>query len=75
MAEIAVGLYLSVSPFFKLSFLSNRAVSYLPEEYGSQILPVALKCLNGEAVPPAVYAKYALIARKEVRALSSQSSP
>lgn len=51
------------------------AVSYKPEEYGSQLLPIVLKRLNGEAVPPAVYARHKLIARKEVLALSTAVSP
>jgi len=50
------------------------AVAYMPEKYGSQILPIVLQCLDGQAVPPAVYAEHKLIARKEVLALSSAGS-
>jgi len=39
------------------------AVAYFPEKYGSMILPIVLQCLNGEAVPPAVYIEHKLIAR------------
>jgi ribose transport system substrate-binding protein len=41
------------------------AVAYFPEKYGSQILPVVLQCLSGEAVPPAVYVEHKLITRDQ----------
>ena len=47
------------------------AVAYFPERYGGKILPIVLQCLNGQAVPPAVYVEHKLIARD--RALSSAS--
>jgi hypothetical protein len=28
------------------------AVAYIPEKYGGKILPIVLRCLNGQAVPP-----------------------
>jgi hypothetical protein len=46
------------------------AVAYLPEKYGGKILPVALQCLNGKAVPPAVYVEHKLIARDQAPASS-----
>jgi len=39
------------------------SVAYFPEKYGGRILPIALQCLNGEAVPPAVYVEHKLITR------------
>jgi ribose transport system substrate-binding protein len=39
------------------------AVAYFPENYGAKILPLALKCLNGQPVPPATYAEHQLIVR------------
>jgi ribose transport system substrate-binding protein len=39
------------------------AVAYFPEKYGRMILPIVLQCLNGEAVPPAIYIEHKLIAR------------
>jgi ribose transport system substrate-binding protein len=42
------------------------AVAYFPEKYGARILPIVLQCLNGEAVPPAVYAEHKLIARDRI---------
>jgi len=39
------------------------AVAYFPDKYGRMILPIVLQCLNGEAVPPAVYIEHKLIAR------------
>ena len=42
------------------------AVAYFPEKYGSGILPIVLQCLNGEAVPPAVYVEHKLIARDQI---------
>jgi len=50
------------------------AVAYLPEKYGSRILPVVLQSLNGQPVPPAVYAEHKLIARDEILSLSSVGS-
>jgi ribose transport system substrate-binding protein len=43
------------------------AVAYFPEKYGSKILPLVLQCLNGEAVPPAVYIEHKLIRRNQAR--------
>ena len=39
------------------------AVAYFPATYGSKVLPLVLKCLNGEAVPPASYTEHKLILR------------
>jgi ribose transport system substrate-binding protein len=40
-------------------------VAYFPEKYGGKILPIVLQCLNGEAVPPAVYIEHKLICRDQ----------
>ena len=42
------------------------AVAYFPEKYGGKILPIVLQCLNGQAVPPAVYVEHKLIARHQI---------
>jgi ribose transport system substrate-binding protein len=42
------------------------AVTYYPEKYGSQILPIVLRCLNGQPVPPAVYAEHKLTTRQDI---------
>jgi ribose transport system substrate-binding protein len=44
------------------------AVGYFPEKYGSKIIPLVLKCLNGEPVPPASYAEHKLLLRDGVPA-------
>jgi ribose transport system substrate-binding protein len=49
------------------------AVAYFPENYGKMILPIVLQCLNGQAVPPAVYVEHKLIARDQI--LSSSAGP
>jgi len=49
------------------------SVAYFPEQYGSKILSIVLKCLNGQAVPPAVYTEHALISKDGVRPLSEVS--
>lgn len=40
------------------------AVGYFPENYGAAILPVVLRYLSGQRVPPSVYTRHALIANK-----------
>lgn len=39
---------------------------YAAEEYGEQILELALKILNGQAVPPAVYNQHVFISKENV---------
>jgi len=39
------------------------AVAYFPEKYGAKILPIVLRCLNGQPVPPSVYIEHKLILR------------
>lgn len=39
------------------------AVAYFPESYGAKILPLILRCLNGQPVPPASYTEHKLILR------------
>ncbi len=40
--------------------------AYWPEKYGEGVLEVALKLLNGEPVPPAVYNKHVFITRDNI---------
>lgn len=39
---------------------------YAPEEYGEKLLTIALRILNGEAVPPAVYQQHVFINRENL---------
>jgi hypothetical protein len=52
------------------------AVAYFPENYGLEIVPLVLQCLNGQPVPPASYAEHKLIAQEALvsSARSSRSS-
>ena len=43
------------------------AVDYLPEKYGDTILPMILRSLNGEPVPPASYAEHKLLLQDGLR--------
>lgn len=49
------------------------AVAYFPEKYGSKILPLVIRCLNGQPVPPACYTEHKLILRDGL-SLSSQAA-
>jgi ribose transport system substrate-binding protein len=40
------------------------AVNYFPEKCGARILPIVLRCLNGEPVPPASYVEHKLVLRE-----------
>jgi ribose transport system substrate-binding protein len=48
----------------KLPFVGSTA--YAPEQYGKQILEIALRILEGQAVPPAVYNQHTFITRENV---------
>jgi ribose transport system substrate-binding protein len=37
------------------------STSYEPERYGEKLIPLALKILHGEPVPPAVYIEHTFI--------------
>jgi len=39
------------------------SVGFFPEKYGAQIIPLVLKILGGEAVPPTAHIEHALINR------------
>jgi ribose transport system substrate-binding protein len=43
------------------------AVSYFPEKYGARVLPIILRCLNEQPVPPASYAEHKLFLRNGLR--------
>lgn len=47
------------------------AVAYFPEQYGARILPLVLRCLNGQPVPPAVYIEHKLVTRDPSLSFSS----
>src|SRR5262245_46123815 len=40
------------------------SVGYFPEKYGQQIIPLVLKILGGEPVPPTVHIRHGLITRE-----------
>jgi len=42
------------------------SVAYFPERYGSKIVPLALKWLNKEQIPPAVHTDHVLVTRENV---------
>ncbi len=48
----------------KLPFIGSTA--YAPEQYGDKLLDLALKILEGQAVPPAVYNQHFFITRENV---------
>ena len=42
------------------------STSYEPEKYGAELIDLALKILEGEAIPPAVYREHVFITRESV---------
>lgn len=42
------------------------SIAFFPEKYGEQIIPLVLKILAGEAVPPTAYTNNALITRENI---------
>ena len=42
------------------------SIAYFPETYGASILPIIIKALSGQPVPPAIYNEHALITRKGI---------
>lgn len=42
------------------------SVTWFPEKYGPEALSVVTRCLNGEAVPPAIYTEHALVTRENL---------
>ncbi|MBS1812263.1 MAG: substrate-binding domain-containing protein [Acidobacteria bacterium] len=42
------------------------SVGFFPEKYGEQIIPLVLKILGGEAVPPMAYIEHKLITKENV---------
>ena len=48
------------------------STAYWPERYGEMIIPLALKILRGEPVPPAVYMEHAFIAAAAVTPIAAQ---
>ena len=42
------------------------SVGFFPEKYGEQIIPLVLKILGGEAVPPMAYVEHKLITKENV---------
>ncbi len=48
------------------------STAYWPEQYGEKIIPLALKILRGEPVPPAVYMEHMFITTETVAAMAPQ---
>jgi len=42
------------------------SVAFFPEKYGPEVLLIVTRCLNGEAIPPAVYTEHKLVTRENV---------
>ena len=40
-------------------------IAFMPENYGEKLIDIALKLLEGESIPPAVYTEHRFIARSE----------
>lgn len=51
------------------------SVGYLPEKYGEQIIPLVLKILGGEAVPPTAHIEHHLITRENAAAFYPDKWP
>jgi ribose transport system substrate-binding protein len=49
------------------------STAYWPEQYGEQIIPLALKILRGEPVPPAVYLEHTFIAAETAATIAHPS--
>ena len=45
------------------------SIGFFPEKYGEQIIPMVLKILGGEAVPPMAYIEHKLITKENVELL------
>jgi ribose transport system substrate-binding protein len=41
------------------------STAYWPEQYGEKIIPLALKILRGEPVPPAVYMEHTFVSAEK----------
>ena len=41
------------------------STAYMPERYGDQLIPLALKILHGEPAPPAVYIEHTFVSAVE----------
>jgi len=42
------------------------SIAFFPEKYGPEVLSVVTRCLNGEAIPPAVYTEHKLVTRENI---------
>ena len=51
------------------------STAYEPERYGEQLIPLALKILRGEPVPPAVYIEHVFIPAAQETQIVAQASP
>jgi ribose transport system substrate-binding protein len=45
------------------------STAYMPERYGDQLIPLALKILRGEPVPPAVYVEHTFVSAASASSL------
>lgn len=50
------------------------SVGFFPEKYGEQIIPMALKILGGEAVPPMAYIEHTLITQDNLATFYPQQT-
>jgi ribose transport system substrate-binding protein len=42
------------------------STAFMPEKYGQQLLDIALRILNGESIPPAVYIDHVFVDTKNI---------
>lgn len=42
------------------------SVAFFPEKDGPEALSIVTRCLNGEAIPPAVYTEHKLVTRENI---------
>jgi ribose transport system substrate-binding protein len=46
-------------------------VAYFPERYGEKIIPLVLKWLNKEQIPPAVHTDHVLVTKENIDEFST----
>ncbi len=51
------------------------SVAYHPETYGAKILPIALRWLNKEQIPPTIHIEHSLVTRENINAFCSRLTP
>jgi ribose transport system substrate-binding protein len=47
------------------------ATAFMPEDYGEKLVEIALRILNGDSVPPAVYTAHRFVTRDTMDQVSN----